>query len=144
MKKIFVLCLAICLCFCGCVSTEPQIDPNLVVIEITSYDETSINYTVINNSKFGIELGNDYRLEFKEEENWEEVPERTEAFFSMIAYVLNPSEGKSFSENLEMRYGKLSNGTYRIVKDVRLLNEDGEICGTQQATAEFEIVVYAK
>lgn len=141
MKKIFLLLLAICICFCGCVSTEPQIDPNLVVIEITSYDETSINYTVINNSKFGIELGNDYHLEYKEGNNWVEVTETGEVFFTMIAYVLNPSEGKSFSENLEMRYGVLQKGTYRIVKDARLLNEDGELCGAQQATAEFEIIV---
>ena len=126
MKKIFVLLLAICLCFCGCVSTEPQIDPNLVVIEITDFDETRVNYTVVNNYKFGIELGNEYRLEYKDGESW-------------IAYVINQGEGKDFSENLEMRYGKLQSGTYRIVKDVRLLNEDGEICGSQQITAEFEI-----
>ena len=131
--------LAICLCFCGCVSTEPQIDPNLVTIEITSFDETTVNYTVINNWKFGIELGNDYRLEFKDGEDWSEIPETGEVFFTMIAYVLNPGEGKSFSENLEMRYGELQKGTYRIVKSVRLLNEDGEICGAQQATGEFEI-----
>ena len=139
MKKIFALLLAICVCFCGCVSTEPQIDPNLVVTKITSFDETSINYTVINNWKYGIEFGNDYHLEYKDGENWAEVPEQSEVFFTMIAYVLNPSEEKSFFENLEMRYGKLSNGTYRIVKDIRLLNEDGEICGTQETSAEFEI-----
>ena len=139
MKKIFVLLLAICLCFCGCVSTEPQIDPNLVVIEITDFDETRVNYTVVNNYKFGIELGNEYRLEYKDGESWTEVPETGEVFFTMIAYVLNPGEGKSFSENLEMRYGKLQSGTYRIIKDVYLWNEDDEFCGTQQATGEFEI-----
>ena len=139
MKKIFALILSFVFIFSGCVSTEPQIDPNIVLVEINSCDGKNIDYTVVNNSKDTIELGNDYRLEYKEGNNWVEVPETGEVFFSMIAYVLNPGEGKSFSENLEMRYGELQKGTYRIVKSVRLLNEDGEICGAQQATGEFEI-----
>ena len=139
MKKIFALILAFVFIFSGCVSTEPQIDPNIIVIEINSCDGKNIEYTVVNNSKDTIELGSDYRLEFKDGEDWAEVPETGEVFFTMIAYGINPNEGKSFSENLEMRYGELQKGTYRIVKSVRLLNEDGELFGTQEATGEFEI-----
>ena len=91
MKKIFVLILAFVLIFSGCVSTEPQIDPNIVVIEIDSCDGKNMDYTVVNNSKHTIELGSDYRLEYKEGENWAEVPETGEVFFTMIAYILAPS-----------------------------------------------------
>lgn len=140
MKRIFVLIVAFCVLFCGCGAEDPQIDPNSVIIEIGSFDEKSVSYTVINNSKNVIELGSAYSLEYNEGENWEQVPETSEVFFDMMAYVLNPEESKSFSENLEMRYGVLESGTYRIVKDIRILNEDGDLCGEQKAFGEFEIL----
>lgn len=139
MKKIFVLAFAFCVLLCGCMAEDPQIEPKFLVIEIADYDEKSISYTVINNSNNAVELGEDYCLEYREGESWAEVSENGEVFFNMIAYVLNPGGEKSFSENLEIRYGVLESGTYRIIKDVRLCNEDGEVCGNQEVFAEFEI-----
>ena len=139
MKKVVALLLVLCFLLCGCVSTEPEIDENLIKIEITDYGAKNIDYTVMNLSKKSVELGDSYTLEFKEGKNWVPVPETGEAFFSMIAYVIYAGEGKSFSEDFEMRYGVLQNGTYRIVKEVYIWNEDGETCGKQQITAEFKI-----
>lgn len=139
MEKIFALFLAICLCFCGCVSTELEIDTNLIKIEITDYSAKHIDYSVVNRSKNSVELGYNYSLEVKDGKNWVPVPETEEAVFNMIAYVIYAGEVKSFSADLETRYGVLQSGTYRIVKEVYIWNEDGETCGNQQITAEFKI-----
>mgnify|MGYP006331008765 FL=1 len=75
----------------------------------------------------------------KEGKNWVSVPEKEEVFFAGIAYGLNPGEAKTFEENLEMRYGVLEKGIYRISKDIWIWNEDEVICGNQRTFAEFEI-----
>ena len=63
MKRIIVLIMAFCICFCGCVSTEPQIDPNLIEIEITYSDSKNITFDVVNNAKDSIEFGSEYHIE---------------------------------------------------------------------------------
>ena len=140
MKRIIVLFLAICLCFCGCVSTEPQIDSNLIKIEITYGDSKNVTFDVINNSKDGIEFGSEYHIEYLDGEEWVSLEERTETFFTMIAYVLVSGEKMNFSFDMEARYGELSSGTYRIAKNFTLLNEDGISCGSQMAYGEFEVI----
>ena len=59
----------------------------------------------------------------------------------MIAYVLASGEKMNFSFDISARYGELSSGKYRIWKDVKLLNEDGEVCGSQRVYGEFEVQV---
>ena len=138
LKKIFELFVAFCVLFCGCASSDPQIDPNNYIIKVTSYDEKSITYAVINNSKNTVEIGEAFYLEYKEGENWIPIEEKEETFFNMIAYVIEPGEVKTFDGNTEIRYGVLQEGTYRIVKDIWIWNEDGTICGEQKTFGEFE------
>lgn len=135
MKKVFVLLIAICVLFCGCVKTEPQIDPNLIKIEITYSDSKNVTFDVINNSKDGIEFGSEYL----DGEEWAPLEERTETFFTMIAYMLASGEKMNFSFDIAARYGELSDGTYRIAKTFTLLNEDGIPCGSRMAYGEFEV-----
>ena len=139
MKKVFVLILALCLCFCGCVKTEPQIDPNLIAMEVVHADTQNVVFEVTNNSKYKIEFGEDYYLEFKDGENWVPLEETNEYFFNMIAYSLEPGGWQRFDGKTEPRYGALSSGTYRVAKDFTLLNEDGVPCGSQRVYAEFEV-----
>lgn len=139
MKKIFALFAVFCLCFSGCVSTDPQIDPELVVMEITEYFEGSVGFEIKNNSKDRISFGENYSLEFYNGKEWEEVGETSETFFIAIAHILESENIYSSSANLEMRYGILSDGNYRIVKEIRFLNEDGEDYGGQEIFAEFEV-----
>ncbi len=139
MKRIIVLLLAICLCFYGCVSTEPQIDPNLIKIEITYGDSENITFDVINNAKDNIEFGSEYHIEYLDGEEWAPLEEKTETFFTMIAHILEPGGKMNFSFDIAARYGELSNGTYRIAKTFTLLNEDGIPCGSQMAYGEFEV-----
>jgi hypothetical protein len=139
MKKFLVLLIAICVLFCGCVKTEPQIDPNLIKIEITYSDSKNITFDVINNSKDSIEFGSEYSIEYLEGKEWIPVAERTETFFDMMARILASGEKMNFSFDIAARYGELSSGTYRIAKDFTLLNEDGIPCGSQRAFAEFEV-----
>ncbi|MBR6658013.1 MAG: hypothetical protein IKL18_07590 [Oscillospiraceae bacterium] len=141
MKKLFLLLGVICLCFCGCVSTEPQIDPNLIKIEITHSDSENITFDVINNAKDNIEFGSEYYIDYFDGENWVTLEERTETFFTTIAHILAPGGKMNFSFDIASRYGELSSGKYRIWKDVRLLNEDGEVCGSQRVYGEFEVQV---
>ncbi|MBQ3531674.1 MAG: hypothetical protein IJA05_07145 [Oscillospiraceae bacterium] len=137
MKRFLMVVLLLCLC--GCASGEPEIDPELFTAEIISFDEKSISFFVVNNSKNTVEIGNEYYLEKKEGKSWTLVPETEEVFFTAIAYGLNPGEAKTFEENLEMRYGVLEKGIYRISKDIWIWNEDEVICGNQRIFAEFEI-----
>ncbi len=140
MKKVLVLLIAICLLFCGCVNTEPEIDPNLVTMEVTYCDSGTVSAEISNNYKFGIEFGSEYELEYLEGKEWIPVAERTETFFTAIAYGIGSGEKNILSFNIEARYGALSNGKYRIAKDISLLNEDGIGCGSQRVYAEFEII----
>lgn len=138
MKKLILIFLLIFL-FCGCSETEPQIDPDNFIIEVTSCSGKEINYTVINNSRSDAEIVDAYSVEYKDGNDWILLEEKEEIFFYMIGYALHPGEGKSFCGEIERRYGKLSEGKYRIVKEVYILNEDGVPCGEQRAYGEFEI-----
>ena len=141
MKKISVLFIAFLILFCGCEEKDPQINPNLIKMEITYCDSEKISYKIINNCGYGIEFGSEYNIEYLEENDWIPVAERTEAFFNAIAYGLASGEENVFSINTESRYGALSDGKYRIIKDISLLNEDGVMCGSQRIFAEFEVSV---
>lgn len=139
MKKIIIMALVFVLAFGGCVSTEPQIDPNLVTMKITEYSGEKTGFEIKNNSKDRVTFGEDYSLEFFNGEDWEEISEREETFFIAIAHVLETGDAFVSSVNLSARYGELSNGKYRIAKDIRFENEDGVDCGGQRVYAEFEV-----
>ena len=144
MKKLFVLLIAICLCFCGCANTEPQIDPDLIIMEVVHADTQNVVFEVTNNSKYKIEFGEDYYIEFKDGENWVPLEETNEYFFNMIAYSLEPGGWQRFDGKTEPRYGALSSGTYRIAKDFTLLNEDEIPCGSKRPLAEIEVQAIKK
>ena len=139
MKKVIIMATVLALVFGGCVSAEPEIDPNLVTIEIISSSDKSVTFELKNNSRGGISFGEDYYIEFLEGKTWVPLDEKNEGFFAMTAYGLEPGGIHNFSVNFEERYGALPNGTYRVAKDVTLLNEDGIPCGNQRTFAEFEI-----
>ena len=142
MKRILIF--TILLCLCGCVPTDPEIDPNLVKMEITEYSEGKIGFEILNNSKDNIVFGEEYILEFYDGERWTEVPERTETFFIAIAHLLENGESYCSSVNIEARYGTLSHGKYRIAKDVRFETEDGIDYGGQRVYGEFEVAATEK
>ena len=139
MKKFFAAITALCLLLSGCANAEPEIDPNLIVMEVTYSDPEKISYEITNNWKYGIEFGSEYEIEYLEGDEWIPVAERTEAFFTLIAHGIAPGEKNVFSADFEARYGALSSGKYRVLKDIKLLNEDGTECGSQRVYAEFEI-----
>ena len=144
MKKLAVILIIALFVFAGCAESEPQIDPNLVQIEITYSDSENITFDVINNYSGNIEFGSEYFIEYFDGEKWLPLEERTETFFTMIANVLSPGGKMNFSYDIAARYGELSSGKYRVYKDINLLNEDGVVCGSQRAFAEFEVFVKEK
>ena len=147
MKRIFLLLLIIVLIFAGCASKEfaaedPQIDPNLVTVEVTGSSNKSISIKITNNSDMMLFYGEPYSLEYFENGKWEEVEGRAEGnFFHMAAYGIAPGRSAGWSANLEQRYGALSDGRYRILKHVDFQNDMGEKCAEQQISAEFEVSV---
>lgn len=140
MRKTVVLLMALCLVFTGCVSADPQIDPNLVVLEVLSVTDKSISYEVKNNSKDNIVLTNEWYFEYKENDNWEFLSPKAEMDLKEIKYVIEPGESKVFSENFEQTIGSLSSGTYRVVKETRFINSEGIDFGGQVLTGQFEVV----
>lgn len=141
MKKLAVLAFAVALLFSGCAENDPQIDPDMIKIEITYSGSENITFDVINNYAHDIETGADYFMEYYDGESWIPLDEKTEAYFNMVANVIAPGEKMNFSYDINSRYGKLSDGKYRLVKDINLLNDDGVICGSQRIYAEFEVSV---
>ena len=138
MKKLLLVIVLFAL-FSGCANEDPQIDTELIKIEITYSDSANITYDVVNNSKEMIEFGSEYAIEYYDGKNWAPMEEKSETFFTIIAYALNSGEKMNFSYDMSGRYGELSGGKYRIFKDINILNEDGIICGNQRIYGEFEV-----
>ena len=49
MKKVIIMATVLALVFGGCVSAEPEIDPNLVTIEIIGSSDKSVTFELKNN-----------------------------------------------------------------------------------------------
>lgn len=140
MKKILIFLIVFCLILAGCVPTDPQIDPNLVVLEVLNVTDKSIRYEIKNNSKDNIVLTNEWHFEYKENDNWVFLSPKAEMDLKEIKYVIEPGKSKVFTEDFEQTVGVLSSGTYRIVKEARFENSEGIDFGGQTLTGQFEVV----
>ena len=113
---------------------QKQIEMHAIPSTLT---RSSISLKLVNNTDYEAMYGLDYRLEVYRRGQWRDVWMGTRTI-SLIGFYLLPN---SYSEGIIRTFypvfrGRLLNGRYRIIKDVRLHSEPNEII---QVAAEFII-----
>lgn len=135
MKKtilIILLCGIIVLAIIGCGTkvgkkSDVQISQNDVSLMIKDGTLTTKSATLIlkNNSNKKVQYGEEYTIEIKKHGEWYKM-NSSERWFNMVAFLLNAGESKEIEVDLEYGYGKLKKGTYRIIKSVDYVYENGK------------------
>ena len=139
MKKIILtilLCGVMVLGMTGCGKQKNEFDiGNKSDIKISQNDDimtikegtlTNKSATLIltNNSDKNFQYGNPYEIEIKKDGEWHKI--NVELNFTLPAFHLLPKESKEIELNWENEYGKLSKGTYRIIKGINYEYEEGK------------------
>lgn len=98
-----------------------QHDVSLYIKEGT-LTNTGATLVLTNNSDKDFQYGNPYEIEIKKDGEWHKINAKLN--FTLPAYSLKSGETKEIELSWEHGYGKLSNGTYRIIKDIDYEKED--------------------
>lgn len=108
-----------------------------VSMTIKSGTLTPSGATVIikDTSNRGNIYGESYSLQKKEKDTWVNMEPIHDIGFNFIGYSVDKNNQLELGVNWEYPYGKLTNGTYRILKDTSYPGEGTE----HYITAEFEI-----
>lgn len=77
-----------------------------------------------NNSNKNFHYGNPYEIEIKKDGEWHKI--NVQLNFTLPAFSLASGETKEIELNWEDGYGKLSKGTYRIIKNIDYEYEEGK------------------
>lgn len=136
MKKIIsiLICCMFVISLTGCNNknkfeigdkSEVEITNNDVLLSIKEGSLTRKGVTLIltNNSDKNYSYGNPYEIEIKKNGEWHKI--NVELYFTLPALHLASKESKELEIDWEYGYGKLANGTYRIIKNLNYENEDG-------------------
>ena len=151
MKKtilIILLCGVMVLGMTSCGKSKNEFDiGNKSDIKITQNDVTmtikegtltnkSATLVLTNNSDKNFEYGNPYEIEVKKDGEWHKI--NVELYFTLPAFQLSAKESKEIELDWENGYGKLSEGTYRIIKEIDFKYEE-EKYETFNVAVEFTI-----
>ena len=106
--------------------SDIKISQNDVIMTIKEGTLTNKSATLVltNNSDKNFQYGNPYEIEIKKEGEWHKI--NVELNFTLPAFHLLPKESKEIELNWENEYGKLSKGTYRIIKGINYEYEEGK------------------
>ena len=149
-KKIFtiLLCVVMVLGITGCRSLKNEFEVgNKSDIKISQGDvsmsikdgtlkNTGATLILTNNSDKEFQYGNPYKMEIKQNGEWHEI--NVEINFNLPAFSLKSKESKEIELNWENGYGKLTSGTYRIIKEINYEKEEGNV-ETFNVAVEFTI-----
>ena len=131
MKKIILtilLCGVMVFGMTGCGKQKNELDignksnikisQNDVIMTIKEGTLTNKSATLVltNNSDKNFRYGNPYEIEIKKDGEWHKI--NIELYFDMPAFQLSAKESKEIELDWENGYGKLANGTYRIIKEI--------------------------
>ncbi len=106
--------------------SDIKISQNDVIMTIKEGTLTNKSATLVltNNSDKNFQYGNPYEIEIKKDGEWHKI--NVELNFTMPAFQLSARENKEIEINWENGYGKLSKGTYRIIKGIDYEYEEGK------------------
>ena len=106
--------------------SDIKISQNDVIMTIKEGTLTNKSATLVltNNSDKNFQYGNTYEIEIKKDGEWHKI--NVELNFDMPAFPLSSKESKEIELNWENEYGKLSKGTYRIIKGINYEYEEGK------------------
>ena len=95
-----------------------KISQNDVIMTIKEGTLTNKSATLVltNNSEKNFQYGNPYEIEIKKDGEWHKI--NIELYFDMLAFQLSAKESKEIELDWGNGYGKLANGTYRIIKEI--------------------------
>ena len=131
MKKkllIIFLCGVMALGVTGCGKSKNEFDigdksdikisQNDVIMTIKEGTLTNKSATLVltNHSDKNFQYGNPYEIEIKKDGEWHKI--NAELNFDMPAFPLSSKESKEIELDWENEYGKLTEGTYRIIKEI--------------------------
>ncbi len=149
-KKIFtiLLCGIMVLGITGCRSLKNEFEVgNKSDVKISQGDvsmsikdrtlkNTGATLILTNNSNKEFQYGNPYKMEIKQNGEWYKIS--VEINFTLPAFCLKSKESKEIELNWENGYGKLTSGTYRIIKEINYEKEEGNF-ETFNVAVEFTI-----
>ena len=151
MKKmvfVILLCGVLILTMTGCVKTKNKLDignksdikisQNDVIMTIKEGTLTNKSATLVltNHSDKNFQYGDPYEIEIKKDGEWHKI--NVKLNFDMPAFQLSAKESKEIELDWENGYGKLANGTYRIIKEIDYEYEE-EKYETFNVAVEFTI-----
>ena len=118
--------------------SDIKISQNDVIMTIKEGTLTNKSATLVltNNSDKNFQYGDPYEIEIKKDEEWHKI--NIELYFDMPAFQLSAKESKEIELDWENGYGKLANGTYRIIKEIDYEYEE-EKYETFNVAVEFNI-----
>ena len=119
-----------------------QLDDIIVKIKEGSLTTKSAIVIVKDYTKNKYLYGDYFRLDKKENGNWQEVENKCDnCFFNSIGYLPDINGYLQFEINWEKMYGQLEKGKYRIVKTALINSEEctEEKCNTYYFSVEFDI-----
>lgn len=131
MKKkllIIFLCGVMALGVTGCGKQKNELDigdksdikvsQNDVIMTIKEGTLTNKSATLvlINYSDKNFQYGSPYEIEIKKDGEWHKI--NVELYFNMPVFQLSAKESKEIELDWENGYGKLTEGTYRIIKEI--------------------------
>ena len=98
--------------------SDIKISQNDVIMTIKEGTLTNKSATLVltNNSDKNFQYGNPYGIEIKKDGEWHKINVKLD--FTVPAFQLSARENKEIEINWENGYGKLTEGTYRIIKEI--------------------------
>lgn len=118
--------------------SDIKVSQNDVIMTIKDGTLTNKSATLVltNNSDKNFQYGNPYEIEIKKDGEWHKI--NVELDFNLPAFHLSSKESKEVELNWENGYGKLEEGTYRIIKSIDYEYEEGKY-ETFNVAVEFTI-----
>lgn len=104
-------------------------------INKNTINSTSISITIINNNKKQLTYGDEFKIQKKVNGEWKDLEYIPNTIWNAMAYITEENSKTSKELDVEKYYGKLGNGTYRVVKPVF----DGKDKDIDIYSAEFDI-----